>query len=64
MDKRQVEVWFTRVGDNLYYALNYVDKEPKNPRVVKDVKETITRYRERYEVVMVGIVPPDALGLE
>lgn len=61
---REIEVWFARHGDRLFYASNFVGNQPRTYHRVREVRWTLQFLKERYEIVSVGIVPPEALGLE
>jgi len=60
------DVWFTRLEDQLYVSIAHEDEPPMGKtKPCSSVGRVYQWMRERNkEIATVGIVPPDALGLE
>lgn len=62
---RDIDVWFAKSGDAIYFSFGDHDEPPTtSPRRVTEVREVLRRLKKDYQVVQVGIVPPDMIGIE
>lgn len=62
----EYDVWFTRYNDELFVSLAEPDDAPMSrPRRMPSAHIALSRIKGNgHTVRRVGIVPPDALGLE
>jgi hypothetical protein len=60
------DVWFTKYNNALYVVSCIHDEPPNTPPVkIRNPRTALAAYRRGgMKIVQVGIVPPDALGLE